>query len=805
MEGNSLVCWFPLIRMQSCMGYSPVQSRCWSVLVVLLIVTGVPQLIAEEQVDFSFFERRIRPVLTERCYRCHLKNKDNKSGLMLDSRRALFRGGRSGPALVDGDPGASLLIRAIRHEPSVASMPPDQKLSKSEVQAFVTWVRQGSPWPKNEPTTRSLTNPNQSNEFWSFQPVTKPAVPGMDDSAWVRSPVDAFVLKGLQASGLKPVPPADRRQLIRRATLDLHGVLPSPDSVNAFVKDLSPRAFETLIERLLASPRYGERWARRWMDVVRYADSNGMDDNMTYADAWRYRDYLVQAFNEDKPYDHFVREQIAGDLMSFDDPDAAHHATVATGFLMIGPKMLAEDDPVKQRMDIIDDQLDTLGRAFMGLTIGCARCHDHKFDPISTEDYYGLAGIFLSTRVMLSYRVDSKWNSIAGGTARGNEKLEQLERELDRLDAAVVLGDFVGKAEEKKALTDELARVKEQYAAIPKIMATEDDRVQDLEVFLGGNHLTRGDLVERRFPSSIFADQGAFIPKDQSGRLQLADWMTHPDHPLTTRVIVNRIWQALFQEPLVRSPDNFGRLGQMPDNAALLDWLAREFVDSGWSIKDLCRRIMLTNTYQMSSVFQRKAYALDPDNRMQWRHNRRRMQAEELRDSLLSVSGQIDLMMGGAVFESDKILVILSASSLKDPSLFESKRRSVYLPVLRSGVYDVFSAFDFPDPAVVNGRRGQTTVAPQALFMMNDMMVHEAARLLARDSAETVVQDRFEDRLTTIYMQVYSRFPTSQERLLWKQFIDRYPNESHKGRNLESAWEAVVRVLLASNEFVYVD
>ena len=759
--------------------------------------------------EYEFFERDVRPVLVNRCFECHGPDTKNESELRLDSLNAMLEGGLSGPAIVPGKPEESLLILAVQHDPLLTAMPPNQKLPNAEIAVLAKWVRVGAPWPdpnvpadRNRDGTRESGFSGEDRSFWAFQPPVASAIPAVRDSAWPTASLDHFVLAQLEANGLKPAPHADRRTLIRRATIDLHGLPPTADEVHAFLADDSPDAFAKLVDRLLASPRYGERWGRHWLDVVRYADSNGMDDNVAYADAWRYRNYVIRAFDKDKPYDQFLREQIAGDLLPPDEWKSPYEGLVATGFLMIGPKMLAEDDPVKQQMDIIDDQIDTIGRAFMGLTLGCARCHDHKFDPISSADYYSLAGIFKSTKVMLSYRVDSKWNSRALGNPALDQQLDNLEKKLDDL------GNFVNKEDEKKLITKQLEEVKKEYAQIPKAMSVAESGVEDLHVFLRGNHLTRGELAPRRFPRILAGDRQPPMPSNQSGRRELADWLTRPDHALTSRVMVNRIWQGHFGEGIVRSPDNFGRLGERPDNQALLDWLAVKFVESGWSIKAMHRMMMLSSSYQMSTKYDAVAAAKDPDNRSVWRMNRRRMEAEVIRDSLLAVSGQLDVTRGVPLL-GDKVFTILSAADLSDPALYQSNRRSIYLPVLRSGLYDVFVAFDFPDPAVVSGKRANTTVAPQALFMMNaNLMSDSAAAMSNRLLALSQVSPT--ERLRSLYEQAYAREPNEEELAEWLQFIDRYrnaaPNSSADPDALErQIWQAVGRVLLSSNEFVYVE
>ena len=780
-------------------------------LVILILLAGglpaAPPTVSRE--DAAFFETRVRPVLVRRCFDCHGPKTDNEAGLKLDSLASLLTGGRSGPAIKPGNPDNSLLVLAIRHDPATPDMPPKSKLPLAEVADLAEWIRRGAPWPGQRPVrTRVMpaTDPDAfpydqaARDHWAFQTPQPVHPPDINSARQVRSPIDRFLLARLEAAGLRPAPETDRRTLVRRATFDLHGLPPTPDQVNAFLEDNRPGAFSRLVDRLLASPYYGQRYGRLLLDVVRYADSNGMDDNLYYADAWRYRDWVVDRFNADWPFDRFLIEQIAGDLVpaTADEEASERHARViATGFLTLGPKMLAEDDPTKQQMDIVDDQIDTLGRSALGLTLGCARCHDHKFDPVPTSDYYALAGIFKSTQVMLSFRVDSKWNARALGPASLEQRLSQLEGTIDRLDRILVLGNQQQMSPElRKSYSDELQAARTAYRAIPKAMAVNDGTGADLEIFLRGNHLTRGPRVPRRFPRIAAGFSQPPLAGPGSGRLELARWVGSDRNPLSARVLVNRIWQGHFGHGLVRSPDNFGHLGQRPDNQPLLDWLSLRFVADGWSIKQLHRRIMNSDAYRMSSIAEagtrRKAGLSDPDNRLLWKMNRRRMHAEVLRDSLLALSGQLDETMGGQPIDARAFDNL--SSKPRSTFGFDEPRRSVYLPVLRSAIYEVFQAFDFPDPAVPSGRRDETTVAPQALFLMNGQLVTGATRAMA---VALQAEPTDADRLARAYHLVLGRPPRQDEQRAWRTFLAGFDEPL-------SAWQSVCRVLLSSNEFVYI-
>ena len=773
----------------------------------------------------EFFETRVRPVLAENCFECHRSSHNDsvgegpEAGLCVDSLAGILRGGRSGPAIVPGNSAESTLILAIRHD-SFVQMPPKRKLTAQTIEDLAAWVDAGAHWPDDDPANAQSPDSDPSDAgaadhpftederaFWSFQPIVDPPIPGLNSGELSIDPIDAFLAADRAHPDEPRAPPLGRRAWLRRATLDLHGLLPTPEEVADFATDDSPDAFAKVIDRLLASPRYGERWGRRWLDVARYADSNGMDDNLAYPDAWRYRDYVLRSFALDKPYDELIREQIAGDLLEAKSPEDAREALVATGFLMIGPKMLAEDDPLKQRMDIVDDQIDTMGKAILGLTLGCARCHDHKFDPIRLSDYYALAGIFKSTQVMLSYRVDSKWNSRALAGSDEESRLSRLESELDQLDREVVLGNFVGREAEKQKRIERLTAVKAEYTAISKAMAAEEDEPEDLHVFLRGNPLTRGEVAPRGFPRILSDGKSPRPVSRSSGRKELADWLTRRENPLTARVMVNRIWQGHFGQGLVETPDNFGKLGSPPLHPQLLDWLASRWIEAGWSMKALHRRIMLSDAYARGSVVIEKDSPGATSAPVPTRA-RRRMDAETLRDTLLFVGGDLDRSIGGPAL-NEPAFAVLSAKQIATGDFYRSRRLSVYLPVIRSGVYEVFAAFDFPDPAVSNGLRYSTTVAPQALFVMNSELFDGAAKALTSRLLREIPDD-FDRRLVFLHEIAYSRSPESQELNAWRSFFRRVEALAEsEGEDAESAhrsaWFAVCRVILGANEFLYIE
>ena len=765
----------------------------------------------------ALFEKKVRPVLVEKCTSCHGPDKQ-KGALRVDSRAALLKGGDRGPAIVPGKPGESLLLQALAHDGEL-KMPPKHKLANAEIAAITEWVRLGAHWPSVEPTTASPKSGErvftaEEKAFWAYQPVHRPPVPKVTHAAAGTHPIDAFLLAKLREKGLSFAPSADKRTLIRRLTFDLTGLPPTAAEVDAFLADESPNAYEKLVDRLLASPAYGEKWGRRWLDVARYADSNGMDENLAYVNAWRYRDWVIRSFNADKPYDQFIREQLAGDRLPA-GTDAEHaDRLIATGFLVIGPKMLAEDDPVKMRMDIIDEQLDTIGQAFMGLTLGCARCHDHKFDPITMADYYSLAGIFYSTKTMQNHTVVAAWNERPIGSPEAIAALAAHERKLAAARAqlasvqkpgvAAVAGFAAGSI--AKSLRDRVAAIERAKPPVDQAMAVEDAKGGNLRIHLRGSHLTLGAEAPRRFPRILARGQPVSFGAERSGRRELAEWLTRPDHPLTARVMVNRIWAGHFGAGLVRSPDNFGRLGERPSHPELLDWLASEFVARKWSIKQMHRLIVTSTAYRTSSRADVQAAQKDPENRLLSHFNRRRLEAEEIRDGMLAASGLLDRTLGGTLLKATPRQYVTGTAN-RNYEDYSYPRRSVYLPVIRSAVYDVLQTLDFPDPSVPNGQRATTTIPTQALFMLNSRLADQTAEALAKSVLEVKGDDAA--RVQEAYRRALTRAPSPVEietvlAYLKKSEATADPKLTPESRRL-AAWRGLCRVLLASNEFVFVE
>ena len=820
---------------------------------LLFLLVAVP-LHAADTAGVEFFEKRIRPLLVERCYECHsAEAKKIKGGLRLDTREGLLKGGDAGPALVPGDPDKSRLIEAVRYKNQDLQMPPKSPLRPEQVRDLEQWVKLGAPDPRTPSAkvadNKRVINIEEGRKFWSFQPLARITPPSVKDGTRAKTPLDQFVLAKLEEKGLKPAPPADKRTLLRRATFDLTGLPPTLLELDVFLADKSPEAFAKVVERLLASPQYGERWGRHWLDVARYADSNGLDENVAFGNAWRYRDYVVNAFNRDKPYDRFLVEQIAGDLLPAPESVAVKHERLtALGFLSIGPKLLAEPDKVKLEMDMIDEQIDTLGRAVMGMTFGCARCHDHKFDPLPTADYYSLAAIFKSTRTMDDLKTIAKWHEPEIATPSDRAMLAAYTQRI--VAQKTVVSNFVATANsallaekktnalpknpeslyptnsvaELKRLREALAELEKEAPELPSTMGVTEatNIVKAFPIHIRGSHLTLGREVPRAEPQVMQIPIRPQFTEQQSGRLELARWLANPEHPLTARVMVNRLWRWHFGRGLVASTDNFGALGERPSHPELLDWLARRFVDSGWSVKAMHRLIMNSETYQRAALLAEenmgapilsprareifrptsKMAGLDPENSLYARFPQRRLEAEEIRDALLFVAGTLDLTMGGKTLPLKNREFVFNHTS-KDATSYGSVRRALYLPVIRNHLYDLFEQFDFPDPAVPSGNRTATVVAPQALLMMNSELATSAAESFAKRLSAAGTDDA--RRIELAHQLAYSR-PARPHELEWaRKFLDQFPKTAAVAGTQPQAWAAFCQALLAANEFIYLN
>ena len=869
---------------------------------LVLLAATAPALLAQAalgSVDADFFETKIRPLFAEQCYACHTEAR--MGGLQLDSREHFLKGGNSGPIAVPGNPDASLLVKALRHD-ATPKMPPTGKLPAEQIAAVEAWVKAGAVWPENEKAT--LRSPPykitaEQRAFWSFQPVKSVTPPNVKDLNWAGTEIDRFLASKLEARGLRPVRGADRRTLIRRAAYDLAGLPPTAEEVDAFEHDRSPNAFAKVIDRLLASPHYGERWGRLWLDAARYSDDRlDSERDNPYPASFRYRDWVIQAIQNDMPYDTFVKAQIAGDQL----PDHEKYEA-GLGFYALSPEMQ-------------DDRVDATTRGFLGLTVACAQCHDHKYDPIPTRDFYSLMGIFRNTDL---HEVPLAPNDSVDAYKKQAALIQKKEKELkEYIDAqSAQLGLILasetarymlasGKLKDTSAVpgldqetlarwTKYLAQPEKQHPYLTDwyAAATEDQRAREAMEFQAQvltviaeknrvddeNHIrlglnpTRDDLSKAnlvsldrakfglwedmlgdrgvlhygdskkeegqidRFLSGVWlghlarlraqlaalkkdlppaypllqtiadkekpAEQHVWIRGDQNNpgeaapphflailspadpqpfhrgkeRLELAEAIANSANPLTARVMVNRVWQQHFGYGLVRTPSNFGWQGDRPSHPELLDYLADRFVREGWSLKKLHREIMLTAAYALSDEVYERNYTEDPDNRLLWRYNRRRLDVESLRDSILYVAGKLDAQAGGPAVRLDK----------------ENKRRTVYAYISRRQLDPMLALFDFPNPNSTSEQRLQTTVPLQKLFFMNSPFVMEQSAALAARVAAGASSD--EQRITATYRFVLQRDPTPEERRLAHEFI---------GGNA-SAWPEYTQILLSSNEFTYLN
>lgn len=734
----------------------------------------------------EFFEAKVRPVLVNNCYRCHGPEKQ-KGGLRVDSRDALLKGAESGPALVPGHPEKSLLIQAINHQGDL-KMPQDGKLPPEAIANLTEWVKAGAPWPGSGVAKNPTADPAKTH--WAFQKVKKLPPPAVVHADRVQTPIDAFILAELEQRGLSLAAPADKRTLLRRASIALIGLPPTPEEVAAFEADQSPEAFARVVDRLLASPLYGERWARHWLDVARYADTKGyvFQEERRYAYAYTYRDYVVKAFNADLPYDQFILEQLAADRLAALGKGRDSRALAAMGFLTLGRRFL------NNQHDIIDDRIDVTTRGLLGLTVACARCHDHKYDPIPIKDYYSLYGVFASS-------TEPGDLPLIAEPERNAEYLA-FEKELKVREKAVVDFQDKNKAElaaNNRKFRDELRALQKKVdawkatstAAPPRAMVLVDlPKAREPRVFVRGNPNNPGPQVPRQFLQVLAGDNRAPF-KDGSGRLEMARAIASADNPLTARVLVNRVWQHYFGQGLVRTPSDFGVRSDPPTHPALLDYLAARFVEEGWSLKKLHRLILLSATFQQGSNGPADIHKIDPENRWLSHMPRRRLDFEALRDSLLFVAGALDLKQGGAAVD------MFEAKS--------SKRRTLYGSIDRQNLPGLLRTFDFASPDSTNPQRYETTVPQQALFLMNNPFVIDQARgVLLRP--EIAAASATEAKVARLYRLLVSRTPTAQEVDLARNFLAASQGTpAPAGGPALTPWERYVQVLLLSNEFAFVD
>jgi cytochrome c553 len=718
-------------------------------------------------VQESFFEKNIRPAFVKYCYECHsLESGKTRGGLLVDTRDGLHQGGDTGSAVVPGKLEDSVLWGAINW--ADYEMPPKGKMPSNVIDKFKQWIEMGAPDPRvrEKLFVESKVDIAAGKKHWAFQKPIQPA----------KSGIDAFVSAKLLEADTKPVASADAWTLLRRLNFDLIGLPPTLDETRAFnvfwEKD-SQAAIEAKVDELLKRPQFGERWGRHWLDVARYAESSGKDVNFTFPHAWRYRDYVFDAFNADKPYDDFIREQIAGDLLPIKTDEKWQENLIATGFLAMGTKGLNERSPRQFRMDVIDEQIDTMSQAILGITVACARCHDHKLDPIPTTDYYALAGIFLSTKtfygtvsglqnrrpstLLLLPLIDKHRLSRSYSQA----EIEGMRERVSELQTSIRTQRSEARRNGEQVEQRKMLALRNQIARVEGILSTLTTEGVPQSVGMGlqdsrpvnANVLARGDVekpaqeVPRGF-LQVLDDVGkAEIKAGKSGRRELADWLVSKENPLTARVMVNRLWMHLFGEALVGTPNNWGFSGQRPTHPQLLDYLAIRFMENDWSVKSMIREIVLSQTYQRSSQFNQDNYAADPDNKWLWRANPRQVDAEALRDSILSLGGNLDLERphGSEIAAAGNKRV----GRLIDQSSFSpvNHHRSVYLPILRNNLPEALELFDFADPSVTSAKREATNVPAQALYLMNNRFVTRQAQAMA--------------------MRLWDRFDNTNERVRW--------------------------------------
>jgi hypothetical protein len=874
----------------------------------------------------EFFEKKIRPALVENCYACHSeKSKRPQGGLLLDSIEAMLKGGASGqPAIVPGDPEKSLLIKAIRHTDAKLQMPMGGKLADTVIKDFEAWVKMGAPAPRASAPAAASNYPaynfDEARKFWSFQPLKDHQPPKVKNVAWVNSPIDRFILAKLEEKGLKPVADADKRALIRRATFDLTGLPPTPDEVEAFLKDASPNAFEKVVDRLLGSQAYGEKWGRHWLDVVRYADTAGDNSDYPVIAAYRYRNYVIESFNKDKPYDQFIREQIAGDILAkHAGPRAEGEASdgakgdgeitgakktpagqiensrqekiIATGYLAISRRFGSRN---KEMNLTIDDTIDNLGKAFLGLSVSCARCHDHKFDPIPQRDYYALYGVFNSIRYSFPgaeiYPHPAEMVALVGGKEAENfyrrqKELSDIDDAIERLkgergaaarnkkmkeEAAAkaetpsaaskeakppeakrdnetgaeeksgaqkqnesLPADFDRdlannqKAQTSKRMPDDVeaewtrvhsrqSELHARYANVPKAYAVIEGSPANARVHRKGDPKSLGDEAPRGFLTILGGQQ---VPKGHpgSGREFLANWIADATNPLTARVMVNRIWAYHFGKGVVQTPNDFGARGRAPTHPELLDWLASRFIEGGWSIKKMHRMIMLSHAYRIGGDSvetgrrgdgaMKRNSAIDVNNDYFWRFNRRRLEAEEIRDSVLAVSGALDRTMGGEhPFPPEPTWRFSQHEQFF--AVYDTNRRSVYVMQQRLKKHPFFEVFDGADSNATTDGRAQSVTPVQALFLMNSQFMHEQSDRFAVRVG--MAYDTLRERIDYAFRLAYGRAPRLEEireaqNYLRQTRLELQASGAPVDQLNQKSLASYLRVVMSSNEFLYVD
>ncbi len=798
----------------------------------------------------AFFEAKVRPVLVEHCYECHSSQSGvAEAGLRLDSLISIRAGGARGPAVVPKQPQASLLLSAVMHLESDLKMPPKEpQLSAEIIAGLRKWIEMGAPDPRtNGPLNRQDAEQSlrAARNHWAYQPPQRNTPPSVSKPDWSRDEVDLFILAKLEENGLAPAGDASPNVLLRRVSFSLVGLPPTPKQLEQFLAACEiegvDSALASVVDELLDSRQFGERWGRHWLDLARFGESSGGESNVSFPYAWRYRDYVIDSVNADIPYDQFLLEQIAGDLLPADSNAERARLLTATGFLALGTKNLGENNDEKFEADVVDEQIDSLSRGVMASTLACARCHHHKFDPFTMQDYYGMAGIFASTKTFFGTYTSPANNRggdplplprVAGEkvfhqslSAKKFVELKQAARELEaerqEIEAAQQAA-FAGKSPKKQFTLQEvlanlwrrgpvegmLEILDDQGQAIPVAMGVLDrEQIRDIPLLVRGEIGRAAEIVPRAFPAAIAINAALVIPKEQSGRRELAQWLTDRQHPLTSRVFVNRVWRHLFGAGLVATVDNFGTTGDMPSHPELLDTLAIEFVEDGWSLKRLVRRLVLSRTYQQASSYDAASFLRDPENRLLWRMPKQRLEAEAIRDAMLAVTGELNLSPAEgslvATVIGDRPIALIGLDKRLPADLDGSLHRSIYLPVIRDRLPDVLALFDFAEPSLVTGNRDQTNVPVQALYLMNSSFVLARADSLA--SRLVKQRDTMEGRITEAFRLCFAREPRADELQRALVFLKRQQPVGDGSLDESLLLASFCQALLATAEFRNLD
>ncbi len=824
----------------------------YSVSFTFLIVTF--SHLRAEDIDYSFFEKNIRPIFARHCYACHSeKSGKREGGLTLDTPEDWMRGGETGPAIVAGDPQKSLLLEAVRYQSAELQMPPSKPLTTAEIQFIETWIRSGARAPSTM-ESRTVTNPSdplEGRKHWAYQPISTSIIPSPIDDGRERNAIDRWIAHGRAQRGLKAVRRTDVITLAKRLSFQLIGLPPGDQKLLELANDPTEWAIEQFVDELLASPEFGRRWGRHWLDLARYADSNGLDENFLFREAWRYRNWIIDAINQDIPFDRFLLEQIAGDLLPYQSIDQRDRQRIAAGFLVVGPKVLLGIEPERQQMDIADEQIETVGRAVLGQSLGCARCHDHKFDPFPTKDYYALAGIFTSTQVMEQrymlgqQRVMERLQGLGETGDNLDDAYEQYWRQhpekktkRDKVKSALDILIRQNECEIQQRLIsdpdlfaddvklpgvntdarlaaqrkwfDELEREVANAPGIPAraMIPMDSSNVKDESVRIAGKFNEHGSVVPRGF-LTVLTEQGESMPPNQSGRQELARWLcdtTQPAGWLMARVQVNRVWHHLMGRGIVRTVDDFGRMGEQPSHPELLDHLAHDWIQNGMSLKSLVRSIVLSETFALSTVSDHDNETIDADNTGLWRAHRRRLEPESLRDAMLDAAQQLHLG-----WTESTVHYLGDQATAVGQNLVRRRTdipfRSIYLPVIRNDLPELFDTFDFANPQSTTGARPITNVPTQSLFMLNDESVMHAAKGIARSILDESNDHHRQQLIHRLYWRIVQLPPTEEESrlagLFLEKSLEKMPGSDRE--SLESALALAAHALLASSRFQYLD